>query len=45
MCMACQVKLYSDGTRRQTWFTQDDVDTLVSNGINTVRMPVRVGNI
>ncbi|KAM5534496.1 hypothetical protein V8D89_011828 [Ganoderma adspersum] len=26
--------------RRETWFTQDDVDALVSNGINTVRMPV-----
>ena len=27
--------------RRETWFNQDDVDALVSNGINTARVPVR----
>ena len=41
MCIKCAVT-FSDIIRRETWFTQDDVNALVSNGINTVRIPVRV---
>ena len=34
--------LCSDAGRRSTWFTQDDVNQMVSAGINTVRIPVSV---
>ncbi len=30
----------TERSRRESWFTQSDVDTLTEYGINTVRIPV-----
>ena len=34
-----------DVSERETWFTQDDVNAFVSNGINTVRIPVSIVSV